>query len=152
MSREVRRVPADWEHPRDEDGDLIPLLTGWTRNKDDFESFKAKNSLTDKEAQVQLGWIPIRENHMPEWSEEEATHLQMYESTTEGTPMSPVMATAEELADWLFENEAYAGADGTATREQWLAMIRRGYASTGLLSINRNTGEVTVTSGVVAGV
>lgn len=28
MGREVRMVPAGWEHPVDENGEFIPLLTG----------------------------------------------------------------------------------------------------------------------------
>lgn len=51
---------------------------------------------------------PVPEDYMPDWQEEERTHLQMYESTTEGTPISPIMATKEELARWLADTNASA--------------------------------------------
>lgn len=48
---------------------------------------------------------------------------QMWETTSEGSPMSPVFATAEELASWLADTGASMfGPDG-ASREQWLAII-----------------------------
>jgi hypothetical protein len=50
-------------------------------------------------------------------------HLQMYETTTEGTPMSPVFAKAEELAQWLADHEVSVFGDILATKEQWLRII-----------------------------
>lgn len=41
------------------------------------------------------------------WEREEATSWQYYETTTEGTPLSPVCATAEEMAAWMIENDGY---------------------------------------------
>ena len=68
---------------------------------------------------------PDRNNYMPEWPPEVATHYCMYETTTEGTPISPVFATQEELARWLADNNASTFASMTATYEQWLGMIKR---------------------------
>ena len=65
---------------------------------------------------------------MPDWPESERTHLQMYESTSEGTPISPVMETPEQLARWLADTGASAFAGMTATYEQWLAVARGGFA------------------------
>jgi len=104
MGREVRRVPSDWDHPKDSKGHYIPL-------------------------------------HEPEWSKEdgvnprqcmsfegEPTHLQMYENVTEGTPISPPMPDGESLARWLADNDANAGAGSTATYDQWLSTVKRGFA------------------------
>lgn len=66
--------------------------------------------------------------YRPDWPEETRTHLQMYENTTEGTPISPVMETPEELARWLTDNEASAFGRMKATYEQWLTTIRRGWS------------------------
>lgn len=33
MGREVRRVPANWEHPKDERGNFIPLFSSFTYNE-----------------------------------------------------------------------------------------------------------------------
>jgi hypothetical protein len=73
-----------------------------------------------------VGDPPQREFFMPGWTKEERTHYQMYETTSEGTPISPVMATPEQLAAWLAENDASAFGNMTATYEQWLKIILRG--------------------------
>jgi hypothetical protein len=53
---------------------------------------------------------------------------QMWETTSEGSPISPVFPTPEELARWLADTGASAFGDETATYEEWLATIRRGWA------------------------
>lgn len=50
---------------------------------------------------------------------------QLWETTTEGSPCSPVFATAEELAAWC-EDGATPFARIRWTREQWLASFRQG--------------------------
>lgn len=51
---------------------------------------------------------------------------QMWETTSEGSPISPVCETPEALARWLADHSASAFGRQTATYEQWLAMIRGG--------------------------
>lgn len=55
---------------------------------------------------------------------------QMWETTSEGSPISPVCESPEALARWLAENGASAFGRDTASYETWLAMIRRGSAPT----------------------
>lgn len=109
MGREVRRVPKGWEHPRDENGNYIPLhdqSDGW---------FSGRTQQND---------VGV----MPHWREEERTHYQMYETTTEGTPISPVMKSPEALAKWLVDNKVSAYAGMTASYDAWLSVCRGGYA------------------------
>lgn len=49
---------------------------------------------------------------------------QMWETTSEGSPISPVCASPEELAHWLADNGASSFGSSTATYEQWLHMIK----------------------------
>jgi hypothetical protein len=71
------------------------------------------------------GWlIPIRGEDMPQWTEAEATHFQMYENITEGTPMSPVMDSPEALAQWLADTKANAFAGHPASYKAWLKVCR----------------------------
>ncbi len=130
MGREVRRVPADWEHPADR-----ALHDTFRIRRIELEKWKA-GYITDhcggwkklpaeyrgKRPHVYYGSSNKRD-FMPDWEPEECTHLQMYETTTEGTPISPVMATAEDLAHWLADNKASAFADMTASYEDWLRTI-----------------------------
>jgi hypothetical protein len=144
MGREVRRVPENWEHPKDKCGRLIPLLASsfskklveWKESHNQWQNGLIKVWSTgkwrsrEKEDSYEdyVGRCPMIDDYMPEWSEFEKTHLQMYEDTSEGTPISPVMKTPEELAHWLADNKASAFARETATYEQWLSMIGYGFS------------------------
>ena len=108
MGREVRRVPPTWEHPHD--GEKYIPLNG---EYDDAEYPDA----------------PC----MPTWAKDEATHYMMYETCTEGTPISPAFATPEELAHWLADAGASAFGNQTATYEQWLSTIKRGWAPSAVM-------------------
>jgi hypothetical protein len=49
---------------------------------------------------------------------------QMWETTSEGFPMSPVFKTPEVLARWLAEVKASLFGHQAATYEEWLSMIK----------------------------
>lgn len=144
MGREVRKVPKDWKHPKNEQGYYKPLLDGynaalaaWDMGKlkwdegfrDDFNGgWKAK--LPDETGTFEdwEGPRPVKSRYMPDWPASQRTHFQMYETTSEGTPISPVMESPESLARWLVDNNASAFADMTASYEGWLRICRGGYA------------------------
>lgn len=48
---------------------------------------------------------------------------QLWSTTTEGTPMSPVFNSPEKLASWLYRNNASSFGSNTATFEQWMKFI-----------------------------
>lgn len=148
MGREVRMVPKDWQHPKDATGEFIPLLGGDYRARADewceqlrwwmdgdthkieyFDECNAKKPINSMERYIEFaGHPPQQKYYMPLWLNAPADHMMMYEDTSEGTPISPAMPTAEALADWLFENEASAFGGATASRDAWLSMIRRGFS------------------------
>jgi hypothetical protein len=66
--------------------------------------------------------------------------FQMWETVSEGAPISPVFATAELLAAWLGKHESRDG-----NYDQWLAMIHEGWAPSGI-----STPETGFLSGVAA--
>ena len=129
MGREVRMVPAGWQHPRDgARGSYKPLSPGdryEARKKDWLDSLKEKGLQETIEYE---GNPPDVNDYMPNWPESERTHFMMYEDTSEGTPISPAFATAEELARWLADTKASSFGSMTATYEDWLATIKRGWA------------------------
>lgn len=67
-------------------------------------------------------------DYMPDWPDDQRTHLMMYEDTSEGTPISPAFETPEELASWLVDNKASAFGDKTGSYEGWLRVARGGSA------------------------
>ena len=147
MGREVRRVPADWDHPRDGRGHLIPLhekshrdaLAEWEDARELFARRRHRTLDGEIEPLDAEGWTSFEEyygerpdpaDYMPDWTDEQRTHLQMYETCSEGTPLSPPMETPEELALWLANNRASAFGNTAASYEEWLGSCRSGYAPT----------------------
>ncbi len=148
MGREVRRVPEDWEHPRDDGGRYVPMF-GRSFAKADARwllgSSKWSEGLRESYGE-DGGWLAIDAgdrghtyaewagerpeafDYMPDWPEAERTHLMMYEGCTEGTPISPAFETPEELARWLADSGASAFAYETASYEAWLRVARGGFA------------------------
>jgi len=75
---------------------------------------------------------------------------QMWETTSEGSPMSPVLDTPEELAHWLADTKASAFGGMTATYEEWLKMIAgSGSAPSAILTVGED-GKGSMQSGVAA--
>lgn len=50
------------------------------------------------------GNAPTAEYYRPNWKQEEMTWFQVYETVSEGTPVTPPFATREELVEYLVEN------------------------------------------------
>lgn len=60
---------------------------------------------------------------------------QMWETTSEGSPISPPFETPEALARWLADNNASAFGHNGASYESWLGMIKNtGWAPSAVLS------------------
>jgi hypothetical protein len=70
---------------------------------------------------------PVKKNYMPDWKEEEKTHIQLYETTTEGTPISPVFREdeLEKLCEYA-EKNCTTFADYRASKEGWFKMLSDG--------------------------
>jgi len=158
MGREVRRVPANWQHPMVEhinrrgdievryqpmyDRPFAPAMREWYAAWEAWE--RGERPEGSEECANFWDWDggpPDPRYYRPDWPDSERTHLMMYEDTSEGTPISPAFKTPEELARWLADNGASSFASRTATYEQWLEIARGGWApsmvyspKTGLLS------------------
>jgi len=142
MGREVRMVPPWWHHPVyfndfNKKYNPLPLMDGFLEDmqnwKDERDELVRRigaesnpNVLVD--LRDSLKWHedsePDPRKYMPDFPVELRTHYQMYETCSEGTPISPVFDTPEKLARWLADNKASAFADSTATYNEWLSMIR----------------------------
>jgi hypothetical protein len=106
--REPRRVPLDWQHPSDGTYPDGSVRYAGLQGRDLLEYY------TDPDEP------PDMADFMPEWPEGTVLGWQLYETTSEGSPVSPVFATAEELAAWCATG-ATVFADYRWTAEQWLA-------------------------------
>jgi hypothetical protein len=144
MGREVRRVAPDWIHPRDSSGRYSPRHEGayqdaCARWHAGYAAFVPQNEGSEcRHYWEYAGHPPDEDAYMYDEAPDPATltHFQMYEETSEGTPISPVFDTIEALARWLADTGASAFGGMTATYEQWLATCGKGWAPSLVLTSN----------------
>lgn len=157
MGREVRRVRADWKHPRDERGDYIPLhgrpfLAAWTEWEIGRRRWKAglRHNFHTGEMEPkthQCSWTewqgaePKEADYMP--PEAFGKRFMMYEDTTEGTPVHDRVAlSAGTLAGLLAADGSSRWGSTKAGAEEWLAIIQ-GRAFGGLMMLLSEPDEPT---------
>jgi hypothetical protein len=119
MGREIRRVPPHWEHPKEEKYNYQKGITEerykpmYERNFekeaqeyiDNFKKFYEEGMDKEKECHFwEYEGSPPDRDYYINYTEEEATWYQLYETVSEGTPVSPPFETQQELADYLAEN------------------------------------------------
>jgi hypothetical protein len=146
MGRQLRKVAANWQHPKNENGNYIPLLDGkfserlakWEEENEQWEKgFRDdwnggwKPREADELNMTFAEWDgekPVKEDYMPEWKEEQLTHIQLYENTSEGTPISPVYLASEieKLCEYAAEN-CSTFADFKASKEEWQSMLDKDF-------------------------
>ncbi len=161
MGRQVYRVPADWVHPKQERSNAFQPMhmdrDFSTEAREWLDEALAWDNGTHKDLQpgglcdegkeehpfywTWAGDPPDPKYYRPMWRTE-PTHYQMYETTSEGTPISPVMESPEALARWLTDNHASAFGGSTASYEGWLRVCNGGYAPSMVFN------GTTLTSGV----
>lgn len=128
MGREIRQVIPNWDHPRrrcehspwmggcDEakrnngqcyqpmyDQDYDAAAREWLR--DCIAHSKKKH--TDPESKYYWDYSgppPDKAFYRPKWSDHERTWVQIYETVSEGTPVTPPFATKAELVEYLVQH------------------------------------------------
>lgn len=144
MGREIRKVPADWQHPTTDEGDFKPVfdrdyidsLNQWWANhqlwQDGNHPDQLSGSATKDDARFFAQWDgdPPSVEYYRFYRDEDCTHFQMYETVTEGTPTTPVFATLQELEDYLVDVGEMAGTrwQRKYSREGAKAFCMGGYA------------------------
>lgn len=145
MGREVRMVPKDWEHPKRENGGFIALFgsdfevcaADWDKECEDWNLGIYPSYASEDNKKLSFtewnGGRPEKDDYMPTFETAEATQYMMYETTTEGTPISPSFSSPEELASWLVDNGASAFGSQTASYEGWLRVAKGGFSPSAIL-------------------
>lgn len=130
MGREIRRVPAGWEHPRQQcphspwaggcdeakahngqcslplyDADFETRAREWLDAAIAWDNGTNPDTVKHKAAHPFYwqwsGDPPDPKHYRPKWTDAERTHYQVYETVSEGTPTSPVFGTLDDLKAWL---------------------------------------------------
>ncbi len=147
-------VPPNWKHPRNDRGYLQPMhdrsftdvFSEWLS---DFDRMRV-GDLDDNERELYVGegknplaeWlldagVPPNPAYYRPWRDDEATWVQVWETVSEGTPVSPPFATRAALVEHLVAHsdevdEKYGHASergitlGGYSREQVEALVNVG--------------------------
>lgn len=145
MGREMRMVPANWEHPKQEgwsDGRLQPMYDQtfemaakeWKDGFAAWERGERPSYCSDDSRDLEF-WEydsgpPERIYYRP-WKDEEATWVQVWETVSEGTPVTPPFATKAELVDYLATKGDFwdqRRGDGAWPRKVAETFVESGYA------------------------
>lgn len=123
-------------------------INQWILSKRRFKKFKIKVDCPACNGQGSTWEDPKYEKLYDDWKDEEPPEgegWQMWETTSEGSPISPVFATPEKLARYLADTNASSFGDMGASYDQWLSMIKAGWAPSAMASA-----ETGLVSGVAA--
>ena len=133
MGREIRRVPPNWEHPRVKcthspwaggcddakkhggmcyqplyDESFADVARKWKDDYAAWERGERPEYCSEEFGRLEYweydGNPPSRDYYRPSWQPEDATWYQVYETVSEGTPVSPPFATQNELIEYLVEH------------------------------------------------
>lgn len=118
MGREVKRVALDFDYP------IKVVWYGYLIGiPDNFEE-RCPDNIYDKwEKKIYASRIDPPKGEG--W--------QMWENTSEGSPVSPVFKTPEELAKYCEKHVTTFGTSHFTTKEAWLKMIKIGFAPSGIM-------------------
>jgi len=109
---ELRRVPANWEHPRDKEGKFVPLRDSyeahcetWLAALKEWEADRHPDRATAAAQGIRYFWDwegppPDSSSYFPRF-DVPATSYQIYETVSEGTPISPVFSSKAEVIEWI---------------------------------------------------
>ena len=148
MGREIRMVPPNWEHPKkraynprtNQMEDNYQPMYDRGYHEACKEWYKECSEYTpDGDCQYYHEWAgnpPDEDYHRPDWKDEEQTWIQVYETVSEGTPVTPPFATKEELVDYLVENGDFwdqSRGHGGWSRESAESFVDSGWRPTGIM-------------------
>lgn len=131
MGRELKRVPLDFDYP------LHKVWYGYFMNYISTCHSKEEEHCEQCKRMAEIKGIEFTDNGCPDYDKyfgevkEKLKELcevpkgegyQLWETTSEGSPISPVFVTLEELCEWC-EDNATTFADFKASKEEWMQML-----------------------------
>jgi hypothetical protein len=136
MGRKIRKVPPNWDHPRKRFAWGIDFVSMWDRSFDEANAEwatdrdrVARGEMDEFEASCYKNVAEWLEDHPAPnsndtvlwrpYSKEEATWFQLWQTVSEGSPVTPPFATIEELADYLATNGDFWDQSRRPGRSGW---------------------------------
>ena len=149
MSREIRKVVKGWKHPKYESGEYKPMYDKDfdTALQEWLEEYKLwKIDPDSQQIEDDIGAPPDPEYYRPKWKEKDMVYFQVYETVSEGSPVTPVFKTKQELTDHLIKHGTYWKPTGF-TKEQAEGFVKTGFAPSMIIASGKmysgiETGEL----------
>ena len=149
MGREIRRVPEGWEHPRDERGNYKPLYDQAYEDackewKEGYAQWERGEHPYQSDSEFWDGWTsPPNEDYYrstPSGTQfnGEPTHYQIYQTVSEGSPVSPKFVSLEQLVDWLVEQGTARSSAEAFAKGGWAPSMVVERSETGQVDIKMN--------------
>ncbi len=135
MGRELKRVPLDFDWPTDKIWKGYDIMIKYPNH--DCRKCQSIHECSE-EADYCIAHNP---KHKETWFYHPPTGegFQMWETTSEGSPQSPVFKSLDELCEWLENSKASWFGSQTATKDEWKKGLTRG--SAGLLIFTLPQGD-----------
>jgi hypothetical protein len=138
MGREIKRVPLDFDWPL---GEIWPGFTfSLCSNMDRyFEKLNRGERCNLCRYYAHLMEFAIADYGCPIVSFQQPPNgdgYQLWETTSEGSPMSPVFKMPNELAKWLVDNKISACGSMTCTYDEWLKFIKKSGRAPTMIWVN----------------
>jgi hypothetical protein len=159
MGREIRKVPANWYHPKQEgryDGRLQPMFddtfenaaADWKAEFAKWEAGERPDYCSDESKGLEYwewnGGPPDRAYYRP-WKDDEAVWFQVWETVSEGTPVTPPFATEAELVDYLATKGDFwdqKRGDGPWAREAAAKFVGTGWAPSLMVEVSSDGSKI----------
>lgn len=132
MGRELRRVPMDFDYPLNKVwyGGFIDTISTCMSTNEGSMCELCKKMATIKGIPFTDYGCPDFDTYLAEPKKKLKELLappsgdgyQLWETTSEGSPISPVFETLDDLCEWC-ENNATTFADFKATKDEWQKML-----------------------------
>lgn len=132
MGRELRRVPLDFDYPLHKVwyGAFIDSIATCVNIDDPRVCEQCKKMAAIKGIPFKKRGCPDFDTYLAEPMKQleellappSGNGYQLWETTTEGSPISPVFETLDDLCEWC-EDNATTFASFKATKEEWRKML-----------------------------
>jgi len=138
---ELRKVPENWVHPSDNDGNYIPLMEGdyesekaeWDRQKTLWEegfylfSDGAKRPKQEHMTYPFEEWrsAPDKKYHMFDEKPENLTHFCLYEYVSPGTPLTHACVNLVAVARFIVGSKVQEKLQHHMSFGKWLEYLDR---------------------------
>lgn len=150
MGREIRMVPPNWQHPkytqesagwefRSRIDSYMPMFDRtfaeacreWKKEFAKWEAGERPDYCDDEDSKLEYwewsGEPPDRKYYRA-YEDSEATWFQVYETVSEGTPVTPPFATREELVEYLIANGDFWDQQRWAEGNRLMQPTKPGYS------------------------